>query len=231
MRKRWWQIGCVVLLAYTFIGGLLGDVPDLPLLQETIRNLYFHVCMWFAMMTYFIVSVVYAVKYLRSPDIKYDIYSRQFAVTGIVFGILGYATGIMWMSYTWADPNNGSFVSYAAVAKEPKLIGTAIALLIYLAYLILRDSIHDIDKRSRISSVYNVMAFALLFPTIWIVPRLLPSLHPGREGNPALNTNDVDARMRIIFYPAIIGWTLLGVWITTIKIRIALVAERKLMNI
>lgn len=230
MKKIWWKIACVVLLAYTFVVGLLGNVPDLPQLQETIRNLYFHVCMWFAMMIFFIVSVVYAVKFLRNPSLKYDIYSRQFAVAGIVFGVLGYATGIMWMSYTWADPNNSAFVSYAAVAKEPKLIGTAIALLIYLAYLILRDSIQDMDKRSRISAVYNILAFALLFPTIWILPRLLPSLHPGREGNPALNTNDVDARMRIVFYPAIIGWTLLGLWITTLKIRIVLLAERKLIN-
>ena len=78
--------------------------------------------------------------------------------------------------------------------------------------------------------MYNILAFSLLFPTIWILPRLLPSLHPGREGNPALNTNDVDAGMRIVFYPAIIGWTLLGLWITTIKIRIALLVERKLIN-
>lgn len=230
MRKNWWKITCIGLLVYTFVAGLIFSVPQLPQLGETIRNLYFHVCMWFSMMIFFTISVVYAVKFLRSPVMKYDIYSRQFAVSGLVFGILGYATGIIWMSYTWADPNNSSFVSYSAVAKEPKLIGTAIALLIYLAYLILRDSIQDMDRRARISAVYNILAFALLFPTIWILPRLLPSLHPGREGNPALNTNDVDARMRIVFYPAIIGWTLLGLWITTLKIRIVFIKERKLLN-
>lgn len=230
MRKNWWKIICTVLLVYTIIAGLIFEVPQLPQLEETIRNLYFHVCMWFAMMTLFTVSVVYAVKFLRTPNIQYDIYSRQFAAVGILFGVLGYATGIVWMSYTWADPNNAAFVSYGAVAREPKLIGTGIALLIYLAYLILRDSIIDLDKKARISAVFNVLAFTLLFPTIWILPRLLPSLHPGREGNPALNTNDVDARMRMVFYPAIIGWTVLGVWITTLKIRIVLFKERKLLN-
>lgn len=230
MRKRWWKIVCIVLLGYTFIAGLIFEVPQLPQLEETIRNLYFHVCMWFAMMILFTVSVIHAVKYLRTTNIRYDIYSRQFAAVGILFGVLGYATGMVWMSYTWADPNNASFVSYGAVAKEPKLIGTGIALLIYLAYLILRDSIIDLDKKARISAVFNVLAFTLLFPTIWILPRLLPSLHPGREGNPALNTNDVDARMRMVFYPAILGWTLLGVWITSLKIRIVLVKERKLLN-
>lgn len=230
MNRSWWKISGVVLLIYTFIAGILWEVPRLPQLQETIRNLYFHVCMWFAMMTLFIVSVVYAMKYLRSNDLKHDIYSRQFAVVGIVFGILGYATGAIWMSYTWADPNNSSFVSFSAVAKEPKLIGTAIALLIYAAYLVLRDSIHDTDKKARISAVYNLFAFAFLFPTIWILPRMLPSLHPGQDGNPALNTNDVDGRMRLVFYPAIIGWTLIGVWITTLKVRLNILQERMLIN-
>lgn len=227
MRKWWWKICGILLLVYTFIAGLLGEVPYLPALEETIRNLYFHVCMWFAMMILFIISVAYAITFLRTFNLKYDVYSRQFAVTGILFGILGYATGIVWMSYTWADPNNSSFVSYSAVAREPKLIGTAIALLIYLAYLILRGAVPDLDKKARISSVYNILAFALLFPTIWILPRLLPSLHPGREGNPALNTNDIDASMRMVFYPAIVGWTLIGLWITTLKIRIALISEYK----
>lgn len=230
MHKSWWKILCVLLLIYTFIGGLLLDVPHLAALQETIRNLYFHVCMWFGMMILFTISVVNAVKYLRTLDLKYDIYSRQYATVGIVLGILGYATGAIWMSYTWADPNNPAFQSFSAVAREPKLIGAAIALLIYFAYLVLRDSISDMDKRARVSAVYNIFAFAMLFPTIWILPRILPSLHPGREGNPALNFSDIDNRMRVVFYPAVLGWTLLGVWLATLKIRLSLLKEKKMMS-
>lgn len=228
MKKNWWKILCVVLLVYTLTAGLLFDVPRVMILNETIRNLYFHVSMWFSMMILFIVSVVNAVKYLNKGDIQYDIRSRQYAGTGIVLGLLGYSTGIIWMSFTWADPNNPAVASFSAIAKEPKLIGAAIALLIYFAYLVLRGSIHDIDKRARISAVYNIFAFAFLFPSIWILPRLLPSLHPGGEGNPALNYNDIDARMRLVFYPAVAGWTLLGVWITSLKIRMDILKEKKL---
>lgn len=230
MYKAWWKILSVVLLIYTFIAGLLFKVPELPALDETIRNLYFHVCMWFAMMILFTISVVNAIRYLRSFDLKYDIISRQFATMGIVFGILGYATGAIWMSYTWADPNNPAFQSFGALAREPKLIGAAIALLIYFAYLVLRDSIQDMDKRARISAVYNIFAYAMLFPSIWIVPRILPSLHPGQEGNPAMNFKDIDANMRMVFYPAVLGWTLLAVWITTLKIRLSFLKEKKLQS-
>ena len=230
MKKNWWKIVCVLLLSYTIIGGLLFDVPRVMILNETIRNLYFHVCMWFAMMILFTVSVVNAVKYLNKHDLKYDILSRQYASTGIMFGLLGYTTGAIWASFTWADPNQAFAASFGAIAKDPKLIGAAIALLIYFAYLVLRGSIPDIDKRARISAVYNIFAFAMLFPSIWIVPRILPSLHPGQEGNPAMNYKDIDAGMRVVFYPAVIGWTLLGVWITTLKIRLNLLKEKKLMS-
>lgn len=230
MHKSWWKITSVLLLVYTFVAGFLWEVPRLPLLQETIRNLYFHVCMWFAMMILFTVSVVNAIKYLRTLNLKYDIYARQFAVVGIVFGLLGYTTGAIWASYTWADPNQPAYNSFGSIARDPKLIGAAIALLVYFAYLILRDSVSDMDKRARISSVYNIFAYAILFPSIWILPRILPSLHPGNDDNPALDVkNDISGSMRVVFYPAVIGWSLLGVWIATLKIRTALLKD-KLMS-
>ena len=234
MRKWWWKILGILLLAYTIVAGLLwNNIPRIPNLEETIRNLYFHVCMWFAMMILFTISVINAVKYLNKGELRYDIISRHYAAVGIVFGVLGYATGAIWMSFTWADPNQPATASFSQIAREPKLIGAAIALLIYFAYLVLRDSISDIDKKARIASVYNIFAFAFLFPSIWIVPRLLPSLHPGgegSEGNPALNYKDLAPEMRAVFYPAIIGWTLFGAWITTLKVRLSLLKEKNLLH-
>jgi heme exporter protein C len=184
-----------------------------PILNETIRNLYFHVAMWFVMMILFIVSVIYSVRYLRYNRTVDDIFAMEYARTGIVFGFLGLVTGSLWARYTWGD-----FWS-----NDPKQLGAAIALLIYLAYFVLRNSLTDMDKSARISAVYNVFAFAMLFPTIWIIPRLVESLHPGGMGNPAFNTKDIDSRMRVIFYfGAIPGWALLGVWISSLRIRLLL---------
>jgi len=230
MRKKWWKIACVILLVYTFIGGFLFDVPALRQLQETIRNLYFHVCMWMAMMTLFIISVIYSIKYLRSGNYLHDIYAVCYARVGILFGILGYITGAIWASYTWADPNNPGYASFGSILREPKLIGAAMALLIYFAYFVLRSSVLDIDKRARTGAVYNIFAFAMLFPSIWIVPRLLPSLHPGQQGNPGLDFRDLDNRMRMVYYPAIIGWTLLGVWITTLQVRLKKIQDKTLLH-
>jgi heme exporter protein C len=225
MRKSWWKILCVLILMYTVAGGFLFSVPAREILHETIRNLFFHVCMWMAMMVLFTASVVYSVKYLRSQNLLHDIYAVNFAKVGILFGVLGYTTGALWASYTWTE-----FANNSQIFTEPKLTGAAIALLIYFAYLVLRGSLNDIDKRAKISAVYAVFAYVMLFPSIWILPRLLESLHPGKEGNPALNFKDSDARLKMVFYPAIIGWTLLGVWITSLKIRIDLLKEKSLLN-
>lgn len=142
-------------------------------------------------------------------------------------GILGYLTGFLWVNVTWITDQSQSLGS---VLKEPKLIGAAIALLIYGAYFVLRDSFTDIDKKARTGAVYNIFAFAMLFPSIWIIPRIVGSLHPGApgsdSGNPALDKKDLDMNMRLVFYPAVIGWTLLGVWISTLKIRISTIKDK-----
>lgn len=231
MQKSWWKILSFILLVYTILAGLLSEVPRLFILNETIRNLYFHVCMWFGMMILFIISFIYSIKYLRGFNYRNDLFAKNFAAVGSVFGILGYLTGIVWANYTWVSDQNQSL---ANILKEPKLIGAAIALLIYGAYFVLRGSFTDIDKRARVSAVYNIFAFVMLFPSIWIIPRMVGSLHPGApgsdSGNPALNFNDVDSRLRIVFYPAIIGWTLLGVWLATLKIRLELLSDKTLLH-
>ena len=59
---------------------------------------------------------------------------------------------------------------------------------------------------------------------------MMPSTHPGgQEGNPAFSEYDLDSSLRLVFYPAIIGWTLLSTWIASIRIRTRLL-ELKFIN-
>ncbi|HNP17423.1 MAG TPA: cytochrome c biogenesis protein CcsA [Fulvivirga sp.] len=210
MRKYWWKIATTVLLLYTFIGGLLFEVPRLNILNETIRALYFHVPMWFGMIILLTISVIYSIKYLRGSNPDHDLKAIEFANIGVVFGVLGILTGMVWAQFTWGDWWSG----------DPKQNAAAIGLLIYLAYFVLRGSIENEEQRARISAVYNIFAFSALIPLLFILPRLTDSLHPGNGGNPGFNAYDLDSRLRMVFYPAVIAWALLGVWITTIRVRI-----------
>ncbi len=221
IQKTWWKILAVVLLLYAFIGGLLLPVPRLPIVNESIRNLYYHVPMWFGMMVIMTVSVVNAILYLRSKNLLYDIRSGAYANTGIILGILGLVTGAIWANYAWGAP----------WSNDIKQILAAIALLIYLAYFVLRSSIDDMDKKARVSAVYNIFAYAMLFPTLFILPRLYDSLHPGGEGNPALSQQDIDPTMRMVFWPAVLGWTLFSVWITTLFVRYRKILDKNILHV
>ncbi len=210
MKWTWWKIASIVLVFYVLIAGLLGEVPRLPILNETIRNLYFHVTMWFSMIILFLISLIYSIRYLRSNDIVHDDWAVESAISGLVLGLLGLVTGMLWARFTWG----------AYWVKDPKLNGAAIAILIYLAYFILRQSFDDERKRARLSAVYNIFAFIFMIVFIGILPRLTDSLHPGNGGNPAFSQYDLNSDMRKVFYPAVIGWALVGYWIVQIRLRI-----------
>jgi heme exporter protein C len=169
------------------------------------------------------VSVFYSIKFLKSNDLKADDLAIEFANTAILFGVIGILTGMLWAKFTWGDYWSG----------DPKQNASAIGLLMYFAYLILRNALPDLYQRARIGAVYNIFAFAAFIPLIFVLPRLTDSLHPGNGGNPGFNAYDLDSNLRLVFYPAIIGWTLLGVWISTVNVRIKRlqrIVEEKLIN-
>jgi heme exporter protein C len=220
MKNYWWKILTVALVAYTLIGGLLLEVPRLAILNETIRSLYFHVPMWFGMTILFTISVVYSIKYLRSQNSLDDFKAVEFANAGIVFGVLGMVTGMIWANFTWGEP----------WSSDPKQNASAIALLIYFAYMVLRNALEDEQQRARIGAIYNVFAFAAMIPLLFILPRLTDSLHPGNGGNPGFNAYDLDSKLRAVFYPAVIGWTLVGIWLASLRVRIRVVADKLLQR-
>ncbi|MGB4774797.1 MAG: cytochrome c biogenesis protein CcsA [Daejeonella sp.] len=217
MTKNWWKVIASVLVLFSIIGGLLLPVPAKPILNESIRNIYFHVPMWFAMIIMLLVSVIYSIKYLRTGNENHDLAAVESANVGIIFGILGLITGAVWAKYTW-----GEFWS-----NDPKQNSAAIALLIYMAYLVLRSSLEEEQKKAKISSIYNIFAFPIMVVLLFILPRMTDSLHPGNGGNPGFNTKDMAPELRPIFYTACLGWILISVWITNMRYRIRKIENKQ----
>jgi heme exporter protein C len=210
LKSHWWKIAGVLLISYVIIGGFLFDVPLLPVLHETIRNIYYHVGMWFGMIFILAVALVYSIRFLRYNNSLDDQKALAAVITGLLFGMLGLATGMIWAKFTW-----GSFW-----VNDPKLNGAVVGVLTYFAYLVLRASLDDTEKRARFAAVYNIFAFVLFFIFIMILPRLASaSIHPGLDGNPALSTGDLAPEMRKVFFPAIAGWFIMAWWLFTILFR------------
>ena len=207
---KWWKIAGILLVLYALVGGLLLPVPQLPILMQSIRNLYYHVPMWFGMLGLLIASAVFAVRTLMKKDLLEDVKSESYAKVGVLYGCIGLVTGMIWAKNTWGD----------FWTNDPKLNSAAIGMLMYAAYFVLRSSIEDPEKKARISAVYNLFSLPVYIVLIYVLPRLTASLHPGNGGNPGFNSYDLDSRLRLVFYPAVTGWLLIGFWIADLQIRV-----------
>lgn len=190
--------------------------PFMPILYETIRNQFFHVAIWMAMFIILLVSCYHSVRYLIGNDLYHDIRSSSLTSIALVFGIAGLLTGSMWARFTWG----------AWWTNDVKLNMTAIAMLIYFSYWILRSSVTDVDSRARLSGVFNIFAFIALMILVMVIPRMTDSLHPGNGGNPGFAEDDLDDTLKAVFYPAVIAYTLIGLWIAQLYTRYQSISDK-----
>lgn len=193
-------------------GDALGfHFPFQPQIFETIRNLMLHVPMWFTMFFLMGISFVQSIKHLGAKTLGIaDEKAFTSAQTGLFFGLIGLVTGSLWARFTWGD---------WWVASDPQLNGALVTVLVYAGYLVLRAAVEDPVLRARLSAVFNLFAFVLLIILLMIFPRFSESLHPGKGGNPGFNAYDLDSSLRLVFYPAVIGWILLGVGMYRMRLR------------
>lgn len=212
MKKYWWKILAILCLVYAIIGGFLMPAPDdLGILQKSIRNLHFHVPMWFTMIILLLTSYIVGIKYLAKGDMRHDSLASSFIKVAMLFGLLGLCTGSFWARFTWST----------WWVEDAKLNGAAIGMMIYMAYYILRNSIEDEVKRAKFSSVYNLFAFPIYIVLIIVYPRMAEtSLHPASGDTVGFSSLDLDNNLRKVFYVAVLGWILLGVWIGNLKYRL-----------
>lgn len=204
-----WKYVVAVGMTIVISAGFLIHIPQIPILEETARNIFFHVPMWMTMFVLFLISFWYSIKYLNEPNMDFDVKASSAASVGVAFGICGLLTGSLWARFTW-----GSWWTFA----EPKMNLAALALMIYVAYFVLRSAFDDPQKRAKLSAVYNIFAVTTIPFLLYVVPRQLTSLHPGADGNPAFSEITAD-ELRYILYPAFIGFIALGYWIYEVHSR------------
>lgn len=209
MKLKPWKYITALWMTGVIIAGFLIPIPDIPILKESARNLFLHVPMWLTMSVFFATGFVYSIKYLNSPDEETDRKAATATQVGLIFGICGLLTGSVWARFTW-----GTWWTLA----EPRMNLSALAMMIYVAYFVLRTAFDNPEKRAKIAAVFNVFAATTIPFLLYIIPRQLPSLHPGADGNPAFS--EITApELRYIFYPAVVGFIALGFWLYDILIR------------
>ena len=184
--------------------------PFQPNIMESIRNLMLHVLMWFTMFLLMGISFAQSIRTLRlGGDDDRDLRAVAAVKVGLWFGVLGLLTGSLWARFTWG----------AWWVDDPQLNGAFVTVMVYAGYLVLRGSVQDAKLRSRLSAVYNLFGFCLLVVLLMVLPRFTESLHPGKGGNPAFSSYDLDSALRAAFYPAVLGWMILGTWMYSLALK------------
>jgi heme exporter protein C len=204
-----WKIILFIWMTGVVVMAVVYPIPFIPALGDKARVLYFHVpTAWISVLA-FLMSMIYSVQYLRKRDIGYDDKASAAAGLGFLFCILATVTGAVWAKFNW-----GAFWNW-----DPRQTSIFVLLLIYGAYFALRNSLGNDETRAKLSSVYSILAFVTVPFFVFILPRIVASLHP----DPIVNQQGkihMDTGMLLIFLSSLAGFTALYFWVWGMKVRV-----------
>jgi len=174
------------------------------------RIFFFHVpAAWIAVLA-FTVAMVASVRHLRHPRPRLDGLALASSELGFLFCALSLISGMIWARREW-----GAFWNW-----DPRQNTVLILLLIYAGYFTLRSAIPEIDRRARLAAVYSIVAFATVPFLVFVVPRIMETLHPS----PILRTGEesgvMDAKMRQVFFLFLAAYTGLYIWMLSLRTRL-----------
>lgn len=202
----------------------LITLPYIMGLEERARIIFFHVPMsWVASIAY-ILGMIYAVAYLRTRKREYDTLSASAARIATLYAILATVTGAIWAKFNW-----GMFWNW-----DPRQTSIFLLLLVYGAYFLLRSAVTDATRRASLSAAYSIIAAPTVPFLIYILPRLIPGLHPGSaddvNAGPLLSpqSDAINTVKQMIFGGSLFSFTLIFFWLVSIDVRTTVFSLRKL---
>lgn len=132
------------------------------------RNIiYFHVPSAFCALACFCALFVSSTAYLVTRRNKWDLAAAAWGEVGLVFAVALNLTGSVFSRAEWGP----------WWTPSPRLVSSAVLLLLYAVYLVLRCGISgSADRRARICAVFGIIAF-LDVPLVLISARFMPDIH------------------------------------------------------
>ncbi len=131
------------------------------------RIIYFHVpAAWLSMVAFF-VTFIASILYLRTNNVRWDIWAYSAAEIGIGFTIAAIISGSIWAKPAW-----NTWWTW-----DPRLTTYTIVLLLFIAYFMLRGAMDEPGRRARFAAVYGIFAF-LSVPLTFMSIRWWNTIHP-----------------------------------------------------
>ncbi len=167
------------------------------------RVFYFHVATAWTGLLGFVAAGVAGVVYLVTKDEKWDIVEVAAVEISLVFFFITIVLGSIWARPIW-----NTWWTW-----DPRLTTAAVTELVYIAYLMLRQSIEDPTKRARFGAVYTILG-AISAPITFFAIRLFRTIHPviiGSGDPSAQGTFAMTADMKVAFFFALFTFTVIFV--------------------
>jgi len=198
------------------IGGAFLYAPPAKGFQQpdAARIIFFHVPNAMTAVIAFLVSVIYAIKFLARRSIMDDAKSAISAGLGFLFTGLATATGSLFAYMQWGMAWNW----------DPRETSIFILLLIYAAYFALRTATEGAERRAVLSAAYNIVAFVTMPFLVFVMPRVMESLHPS---NTLATPGGLSTQYRVVLYGAMLGFLGIYVWIFRLQTAVAEFALKK----
>jgi heme exporter protein C len=194
------------------------ELPTIPGLEDKARIMFFHVpTAWLAAVA-FVISMAFGIKYLRGRKPDDDLKSAAAAGLGLLFCVLATVTGAIWARFSW-----GTFWNW-----DPRQTSIFVLLLIYGAYFALRAAVEIEEKRATLSAVYSIIGAVTMPFFMFIMPRILASLHP----EPILNVQGkvhMNTTMLVLFLGSLAGFTGLFFWMWNLKVRAGRIESQRIL--
>jgi len=207
-----------ILLMVIATGLVFLYAPQERTMGEVQRIFYFHVpSAWVSMLAFF-VTLVTSIAYLRSGNPRWDIIGRSSVEVGLIFTLMTILSGSI-----WARPSWNTWWTW-----DPRLTTYTIMALIYVAYLMLRQSIEDPERRARLAAVYGIVGFVTV-PLTFMSIRWWRTIHPvviGSGSATAQGGFDMTSPMRLVFFFSLFAFTVLYFCFLASRVRLENLAER-----
>jgi heme exporter protein C len=156
--------GTAVLVA---LGTVFLYAPREATMGEVQRIFYFHVASAWVGFFAFFVTFLAGIGYLTRGERRWDILALSSVEIGLTFITMTVVTGSLWARPVW-----GTYWTW-----EPRLSISAVQLLIYIAYGMLRAAIESPERKARFAAVYGIVAFVTV-PLSWFAIRWWRTIHP-----------------------------------------------------
>lgn len=215
----WWKLLLFLGMSAVIVAAFVTPAPQSQIGQAS-RIFYFHIPQAWICVIAFAVAMVYSIKFLRSKKISDDDKAAAAAGLGLTFCILATLSGSIFAKVTW-----GSFWNW-----DPRETSIFVLLLIYGAYFALRGAIEVEERRASLAAVYAIFAFVTVPFLIFVVPRIVPSLHPADSVVAVDQARNVKftmgSQVRMIFFSSLALFTILFVWMFGLASRVAELMRR-----